>query len=164
VRRRALLLVASLLATSGACNLLPHSGPADQIDAALRDLAKAGFEFEVDVHFQRDRYQVCHDLACAHLRIVNQRRTILIAPEAFESPSQLRAALLEIWERYREPRATSVRDLARGALRVAQDGERVGVEDVYTRRRAHHSYRQLYGQLAPAERADLPNPDDLVFP
>jgi hypothetical protein len=148
----------------GACTLFGPPESTREIDAALRDLANAGFEFEADVRFLRDRYQVCDGMVCAHLRLIDERRTILIAPEAFHSPSQLRATLLEIWERYREPRRASIRDLARGALRVAQDGRRVGVDDAYTLRRAHHIYRQLHGQLSREDRAGLPDPDALPFP
>ncbi len=139
--------------------------PADvQIESALADLAAEGFEFDSDVRFRYHRYAACDGMACADVGLIGERRTILLAPEAFESPGQLRATLLEVWERYREPRPGSVPDLARGALRVIRDGYRVGVRELYILRRAHHVYRQLYLELPGGERADLPDPDELQFP
>jgi hypothetical protein len=95
--------------------------------------------------------------------VIRDRRTILLAPEAVREPPLLRAALLEIWERYKTPRPGSVPDLARGSLRVVTDGARVGV-DAPTLRRAHHGYRQLWAALEPAQRADLADPDGLELP
>ena len=99
-------------------------------------------------------------MACANLALIAERRTILLAPEAFAGPVQLRATLLEIWERYRQPQPGSLHDLARGALRLIRDGPRVGVDDPFLLRRAHHVYRRLYEQLPPARRTDLPAPED----
>jgi len=103
-------------------------------------------------------------VACANLALIGERRTILLAPEAFSDSSQLRASLLEIWERYRQPQPGSAHDLARGALRLIRDGPRVGVDDLYLLRRAHHIYRGLYEKLPPARRTDLTAPDELTFP
>ncbi len=111
-----------------------------------------------------DPYAVCDGLACANLRLVRGRRTIGLAREAFSSPSRLRASLLEIWERYQEPRPGSVRDLARAALLVLSDGPRVGVNHRRTLRLAHHRYRQLWLQLDASERAGLTDPDRIPFP
>ena len=94
---------------------------------------------------------------CADLTLERGHRTILLADEAFVSDSTLRASLLEIWERYREPRPGSIPDLARGALRVLRDGPRVGVTDPNTLRRARNVYTQLWEQL-PEHYADLPPP------
>jgi hypothetical protein len=102
-------------------------------------------------------------VTCADLAVIRERRTILLAPEAVREPALLRAALLEIWERYRTPRPGSVPDLARGSLRVLTDGGRVGV-DARTLRRAHHGYQQLWAALPPAERAGLTDPDALALP
>jgi hypothetical protein len=95
--------------------------------------------------------------------VIRERRTILLAQEAVREPPLLRAALLDVWERYRTPRPGSVPDLARGSLRVLTDGGRVGV-DARTLRRAHHGYRQLWAALEPAQRAGLADPDTLVLP
>lgn len=152
------------LAITLACSALRTSQPKLSIEAALADLAAAGFEFDADVRFRQNRYTVCDGMACADLALIGERRTILLAPEAFESPARLRATLLEIWERYQQARPGSVSDLARGALRVIRDGPRVGVDDPYTLRRAHHVYRQLYEALPPQKRVDLPEPDQLPFP
>ncbi len=153
-----------LLALPLACSVLRGPQPEAQIEAALTDLAAAGFEFDADVRFHYYRYAVCDGMACADVALIDGWRTIRIALEAFDSPDRLRASLLEIWERYREPRPGSIPDLARGALRVIQDGPRVGVDDRYTLRRAHHVYRQLYGELPSERRTDLPQPDQLRFP
>jgi hypothetical protein len=135
-----------------------------RIREALRDLQEAGFPFEPDVAFRVDPYAVCEGLACADLLVLKGRRTILLAPEAVRGPEVLRVTLLEIWERYREPRPGSVHDLARGALRVARDGPRVGVTDPDLLGRARLTYRQLYGSLPLSERHDLPDPDTVALP
>jgi len=153
-----------LLALPLGCAALRTPAPEARIEAALADLVRAGFEFDADVRFRYYRYSVCDGVACADLALIGTRRTIRIAPEAFENPSRLRATLLEIWERYQQPRPGSQPDLARGALRVIQDGPRVGVDDLYTLRRAHHIYRQLYEGLPPESRPGLPEPDTLRFP
>ena len=116
------------------------------------------------MRFQRDPVQVCDGLVCAHLRLVEQRRTILLAPDAFQSPSALRAALLEVWGRYGSPGPVTVRDRAEGALRVVREGPGVGIEERYVLRSAHHSYRLLYTELGSSERAGLLDPDELRFP
>ncbi len=152
------------LALALACAVLQVLPVEDQLESARADLAAEGFEFDADVRFRYHRYAACDGMACADVALIGERRTILLAPEAFESPGQLRATLLEVWERYREPRPGSVPDLARGALRVIRDGERVGVREPYILRRAHHVYRQLYLELPSDEQADLPDPDELQFP
>lgn len=155
------LLVQALSCAAPPLELAQHGDP---LEAAIADLSAAGFEFAADVRLRSDALQSCDGLACAHLVMERQRRTILLAPEAFESGARLRATLLEIWERYPIPRPPSYRDSARGALRVLQDGPRVGVDDLHLLRRAHHIYRQHYSQLSKSERARLPHPDTLAFP
>ena len=140
------------------------SDRAQEMDAALADLRTAGFEFDADVRFEPYPYTVCDGMACAELVVVHERRTIRLAGEAFDSPTRLRATLLEVWERYRQPRPGSVPDLARGALRVLRDGRKVGVNDVFILRQAHHIYGQLYGLIPPDQRGDLPDPDSIPFP
>jgi hypothetical protein len=156
------LAAGAVLALAAGC-LIP-ADPSPAIPHALRDLSEAGFEFEADVHFRADPYVSCQGAACADLVVLKQRRTILVAKDAFRSDDALRAALLEIWERYREPRRGSTRDLARGAWRVLHDGPRVGIRDKSILRFTHHTYRQLWNQLTPAQRTDLPPPDTLPFP
>ena len=134
-----------------------------QIRAALVELRDAGFEFDADLAFQVDRYASCSGVACADVALIRERRTILLAAEAVREPPLLRAALLEIWERYSTPRPGSLPDLARGSLRVLTDGGKVGA-DARTLRRAHHGYRQLWAALDPAERARLLDPDALALP
>jgi hypothetical protein len=160
--RRAAARAAIGLALAAGC-LVPADPPAS-IPSALGDLAAAGFEFEADVRFRSDPYASCQGTACADLVVLKQRRTILVAKDAFRSEDALRAALLEIWERYREPRRGSTRDYARGAWRVLHDGPRVGIRDRSILRFTHHTYRQLWDQLELAERSDLPDPDSLPFP
>lgn len=153
-----------LLVLALACSALLGPPPEEQISSALADLAAGGFSFEADVRFRANRYGACDGVACADLALIRERRTILLAPDAFDSPAWLRASLLEIWERYRRPRPGSVPDLARGTLRVMRDGPRVGVDDPQLLRLAHRSYRRLYASLPPEKRADLPDPAGLPFP
>ena len=141
----------------------PAGNSAPRIRAALADLESAGFRFEADVRFRVDPYAVCEGIACADLVVIGERRTILLAPESIRNDSVLRATLLEIWERYREPRPGSVRDLAHGALRIVQDGPGVGVEDPVLRN-ARLEYTQLYRSLPPEERRGLPAPDTIALP
>ncbi len=155
-----LLLVALALS---ACSIF-GTDPQLQIEAALQDLARAGFEFEADVHFAREPYAVCVRIACAEIVWRRTRRVIEIAPEAFWTPQQLRCTLLEVWARYRTPRPEYIPDLARGALRVVQDGARVGITDRYLLREAFRAYRFYWEQLEPEQRPDLPAPDDLPYP
>lgn len=138
--------------------------PQAQIEAALGDLARAGFEFEADVQFTREPYATCVRIACAEVVWRRTRRVIEIAPEAFDSPQQLRCALLEVWARYRTPRPSYIPDMARGALRVVQDGPRVGITDRYLLREAFRAYRSYWEQLEPEQRGELPAPDDLPYP
>lgn len=144
------------LATACAADVTPERGAG--LPSALEDLRAGGFEFEADVRFRVDPYAVCEGIACAEIDVVGGRRTILVAPEAAHSAAVLRATLLEIWERYREPRRGSTRDLARGALRVVRDGARVGVDDPRVLTRARLVYGQLYDALPPVERRGLPDP------
>ena len=154
----------ALLALLAACQTSLRPDHDAEIAAALSDLRAGGFSFAADVQVRADPYAVCDGLACANLRLVRGRRTIGLAREAFSSPSRLRASLLEIWERYQEPRPGSVRDLARAALLVLSDGPRVGVNDRRTLRLAHHRYRQLWLQLDASKRTGLTDPDRLPFP
>jgi hypothetical protein len=164
-RVRALDALGALVVLSSfvcaACGIFAPPAREAQIEAALADLRAGSFEFDADVRFRADRYAVCEGLACADLVLTRNRRTIILAEEAFGSPSVLRASLLEIWERYREPRPGSVPDLARGALRVVRDGPRVGVVDPHTLRRARNVYRQLWEQLPRRSLEGLPDPDTL---
>ena len=151
--------LAALLLCAGCIVVAADRRP--EIEGALADLRAGGFEFDPDVHFRVDPYAVCCGLTCADLLIIRDRRTIVLAVDAFDSPSVLRASLLEIWERYAEPRPGSVPDLARGALRVIRDGPRVGVVDAATQARALRVYEQLFSQLPERDFADLPDPDEL---
>jgi hypothetical protein len=123
-------------------------------------LKAAGFEFAPDVRLRNDPRAVCDGISCADLVIEGETRTILVADGGFATPSKLRASLLEIWARYREPRRGNARDLARAALVVVRDGPRVGVGpgDVGD---ARFVYRQLWERLSDAQRADLPDPASL---
>lgn len=132
-----------------------------EIPPALADLARAGFHFDADVRFVYDPVTVCDGLTCADLVVVDERRTIRLAKPAFTSPSRLRATLLEIWPRYAKPRRSDLTDLARAALLVVTDGERAGVRDPEVVRSARFYYRQLWNQVPPASRRDLPAPDAL---
>ena len=158
VRVAAAILIG--VALSG-CALFRPRDRSDEIPPALGDLARAGFEFAPDVRFVRDPMMVCDRITCADLVLVSERRTIRLADGAFSSPSMLRASLLEIWPRYALPRRGNVADLARGALLVAKDGERVGVTDPEVLREARFAYRQLWREVSSAERASLPAPDTL---
>ena len=129
-----------------------------ELAPALADLKAAGFEFAPDVRLRNDPRAVCDGMSCADLVIEHERRTILVADGAFASPSKLRASLLEIWARYREPRHGNVRDLARAALLVINDGPRAGVTDPGVLGDARFTYRQLWERLPDAQRADLPRP------
>ncbi|MFQ5513524.1 MAG: hypothetical protein ACE5FG_03740 [Myxococcota bacterium] len=116
------------------------------------------------MRFRRENLLVCDRLACGHLRLEGQRRTILLAPGAFDSAARLRASLLEIWGRYRSPRLPSLRERAEGALRIVRDGPCAGIQDQRLLRDAHHWYHQLYGELGPEEARGLPPPDRVPFP
>jgi hypothetical protein len=112
------------------------------------------------VRLRNDPRAVCDGISCADLVIERDTRTILVADGAFGTPSKLRASLLEVWARYREPRRGNVRDLARAALLVIREGPRVGVApgDVGD---ARFTYRQLWQRLPDAQRTDLPDPASL---
>lgn len=157
--RGAILLGAGL----AACALFRPPDRTPEIAPALADLRAAGFEFAPDVRLRNDPHAVCDGMSCADLVIEANRRTILVADGAFASPSKLRASLLEIWARYREPRRGNVRDLARGALLVAQEGPRAGVTDPGVLGDARFAYRQLWERLPDDKRADLPRPEAIAL-
>ena len=161
MKRRA---VSGLIALLAACQIGGPPKPDPEITAAVADLKAGGFEFEADVRITRDAYAVCDGLACAELRVVENRRTIGLAREALEDPSRVRASLLEIWTRYREPRPGSIPDLARGALLVVRRGPEVGVTNPWTLRLAYHSYQQLWLQLDRVQRAKLEDPKLIPLP
>ena len=142
----------------------PPLNATSRVRAAVAALEAAGFPFDADVRFRIDPHAVCQGIACADVVVISDRRTILLAPESLRSDSVLRATLLEIWERYREPRPGAQRDLARGALRIVRDGPTVGVEDERVLRRAQLEYGQLYGALSREEREGLPAPDAMAVP
>ncbi len=142
----------------------PPLNATSRVRAAVAALEAAGFPFDADVRFRIDPHAVCQGIACADVVVISDRRTILLAPESLRSDSVLRATLLEIWERYREPRPGAQRDLARGTLRIVRDGPTVGVEDERVLRRARLEYGQLYGTLSREEREGLPAPDGLALP
>jgi hypothetical protein len=144
-----------------ACALFRPPDRTPELAPALADLRAAGFEFAPDVRLRSDPRAVCDGLSCADLVIENERRMILVADGAFASPSKLRASLLEIWARYKEPRHGNVRDLARAALVVIRDGPRAGVTDPGVLGDARFVYRQLYARLPAAQQAELPDPSDL---
>ena len=146
----------------GCAALLPNYTEA--LDAALADLAAAGFEFDADVAFAEDRFVVCESISCSELKIVHGRRTVLIARDAFQSPSLLRATLLDMWGRYQEPHAPTFFEQAQSALRTLREGRRAGITSVQLLRETYHTYRQLYRNLDADERAELPHPDDLAYP
>jgi hypothetical protein len=155
---RALAFLALLL---GACALFRPPDHTPELAPALADLRAAGFEFAPDVRLRNDPHAVCDGLSCADLVIENERRTILVADGAFASPSKLRASLLEIWARYKEPRHGNARDLARAALVVIRDGPRAGVTDPGVLADARFVYGQLYARLNAAQQAELPAPSHL---
>ena len=157
--RLALALALSLACATGA----PERAPIT-IEAARADLARAHFYFESDIAFERDPYVVCIDLSCAELRVRDRRRTILLAPEAFESASLLRASLLDIWGRYKNPGVPTPYQRAQSALRILKSGSEVGVTDRSLLRATHHRYGQLYLLLEPEQQGELPRPDDLAYP
>jgi hypothetical protein len=159
--RRAALLVGVALAACAIFNPLDRTA---EIGPALADLGRAGFEFAPDVRFVHDRMTVCDGITCADLVIVANRRTIRLANGAFTSSSKLRASLLEIWPRYALPRRSDVPELARAALLVITDGPRAGVSDPEVLSAARFTYRQLWNQASPAERASLPEPISLQAP
>jgi hypothetical protein len=158
-RRFALLLLAAALQASGClgADLRERS----RIHAALADLQRADREFEADVRFARNPNGVCDGLACARVAVIGGHRTIQLAPGAFKSDAKLRASLLEIWERYRQPRTGSTRDLARGALRIVTDGPSAGVDDAELVTQARRVYRRHYQTLSRSERKGLPAPETL---
>lgn len=143
------------------CALFRPQDRTPEIEQALADLRRAGFEFAPDVRFVHDPITVCDDLTCADLVVVADRRTIRLANGAFASPSKLRASLLEIWPRYTMPRRGDLEALSRAALLVATEGPRAGVGDPQILRDARVIYRRLWSQLSPASRAALPDPDAL---
>ena len=128
---------------------------------AVDTLAEAGFAFDPDVAFTSDPIATCSGLACASVEVRDGHRTLVIAPDAFVSASRLNASLLEVWARYRTPRPGYLPDLARGALQVVRDGERVGVS-AFDRSAALHEYRLLWPRLRPAQRHGLPDPAPLA--
>jgi len=156
--RRAAILLGVALA---ACASFGRPDRNAEIPPALADLARAGFSFDADVRFVHDPMTVCDGLTCADLVLIDERRTIRLANGAFESPSRLRATLLEIWPRYALPRHSDVPDLTRAALLVVTDGARAGVRDPEVMSSARFYYRQLWNQIPPASRANLPAPDAL---
>ncbi len=109
--------------------------------------------------FVSDRYEVCDGIRCASVVVRDGRRTILLAREAFSSDERLRMSLLEVWERYEQPRPGSVPDLARAALRVLTDGGRVGAGSPANQRRARNVYRGLWESLPEDRRSELPRPE-----
>jgi len=159
VRAKAAILLGVGLA---ACALFRPPDRTPEIAPALEDLRAAGFEFAPDVRLRNDPRAVCDGISCADLVVERERRTILVADGAFASPSKLRASLLEIWARYREPRRGNVRDLARAALLVIREGPRAGVADPGVLADARFTYRQLWERLPPEKRSDLPAPASLA--
>jgi hypothetical protein len=151
----------ALLAGAG-CAVSPDR--TSELDAAVADLAAGGYGFDPDVAFAEDDYVVCHSVSCSELRVVNGRRTVLLARDAFASPSRLRATLLDMQGRYQTPRPPARADQMRSALRILEGGPDVGVTDPGFLRRVHQSYRQLYDALEPAERKGLLAPDDVPYP
>ena len=149
------------VALSACAALLPHERE-DAIPPALADLARGGFHFAADVRFAPDEFAVCDGIACADVVLLQNRRTIRLADGAFQSPSKLRATLLEVWPRYQLPRRANTRELAQSALLVVREGGRAGVTDPETLADARFAYRRLYDQLAAAQRKDLPNPESLA--
>jgi hypothetical protein len=159
--RSAAILLGVALA---ACASFRRADRNAEVQPALADLRRAGFEFEADVRFVHEPMTVCDGITCADLVLVADRRTIRLANGAFTSPSKLRATLLEIWPRYALPRRSDVPDLARAALLVVTDGTRAGVTDPEVLRSARFAYRQLWNQTPQAVRASLPAPEALPAP
>ncbi len=155
------ILVGAALA---GCALFRPVDRTPEIEPALADLRHAGFEFAPDVRFVHDPVAVCDGITCADLVVVAERRTIRLANNAFSSPSRLRASLLEIWPRYTLPRRADVIVFANAARLVVTDGERAGVSDPEVLREARFAYRQLWNQVSPADRSNLPTPDSLPAP
>lgn len=147
-----------------ACAVFRPVDRASEIEPALADLRRAGFEFAPDVRFVHDPIAVCDGIRCADLVVVSERRTIRLATTAFASRSKLRASLLEIWPRYTMPRRADAAALARSAWLVASDGPRAGVSDPEVLAEVRFAYRQLWGQATPEERASLPSPESLPMP
>jgi hypothetical protein len=145
-----------------ACAFFRADDRSEEIRPALEDLERGGFRFAADVRFLPDRFAVCDGIACADVVMQDERRTIRLADGAFQSPSKLRATLLEVWPRYELPRRANVHELARSALLVAREGPRAGVTDPEVLADARYFYRRLYDQLAAAQRRDLPPPDSLA--
>lgn len=156
--RSAAILVGVVLA---GCALVRPVDRSLEIEAALGDLRRAGFEFAPDVRFVHDPIAVCDGIRCADLVVVSDRRTIRLATTAFASRSKLCASLLEIWPRYTMPRRADAAALARSAWLVASEGQRAGVDDPEVLGEARFAYRQLWHQATPAERASLPSPESL---
>jgi hypothetical protein len=158
MRATAILLGVAL----SACTLLRLPDRDAEIAAALADLEHGGFRFSADVRFAPDRYAVCDGIACADVVIVDNRRTIRLAHGAFQSPSKLRASLLDVWPRYELPRRANARELAESALLVVREGGKAGVDDPEILADARFAYRRLYEHLDAADRAGLPAPETLV--
>lgn len=156
--RRAVILFGVALT---ACALFRPQDRSAEIQPALADLSRAGFEFAADVAFVHDPMTVCDGISCADLVVIADRRTIRLANNAFANPSKLRASLLEFWPRYTMPRRGDVPGLARAALLVVTDGARAGVTDPEVLREARFAYRRLWNQATPAERVKLPEPASL---
>lgn len=150
-----------LALTLASCAAFKARDRTAEIPPAVADLAAAGFPFPVDIRVVHDPMAVCDGITCADLVVIENRRTIRLANHAFTSPSKLRASLLEIWPRYERPKRGNLPDLAGGALLVVRDGARVGITDAEVIREARFTYRQLWNQLTPAERARFPAPESL---
>lgn len=164
MRAIARALLALALPLGLACATATQGEPPVTIESALADLDRGHFRFEPDVAFARDEYVVCTGITCAELRVRDRRRTILLAPDAFASASRLRASLLDIWGRYKNPGIPTPSERAQSALRILKYGPGLGVTDRSLLRAIQHRYRQLYDLLDADERSELPRPDDLAYP